>query len=199
MIRFHRYKIMVSKMVLKSKNKQDRRGSKRLVVSARVKVYRLDKKTHRMLSAYFLEARDMTRKGFFVKTQKPLPVGTELKIEITIPDSSESIILQSKVAWIAKRSQVGYYPGMGIAITKTERGDTKRMIEFLKKKFRNYHQALELKKMYHQLKEMGAKLYDMEQSHLHALHFKKVIDHTIKEIDNIAHILDREVWEVKRL
>ena len=190
---------MISKTTSKSIDKQDRRDSKRLVVSSRVKVYRLNRKTQHTLSAYFLEAKDMTRKGFFVKINKPLPIDTELKIHLPLPDASGHITLEGRVAWIAKRTQVGYYPGMGIAITKIKRGDSKRIKGFLKNKFQNYRQALELKKMYHQLKEMGGKLYDMEQSHVHALHFKKVIDHAIKEIDNIAHILDREVWEVKKL
>jgi Tfp pilus assembly protein PilZ len=186
-------------MLLKGMDKQNRRHTKRLAVNIRVSVRRLDKKAHRMLSAYLLEAKDMTQKGFFVRIQKPLPIGTELKIELTLPDLPDPVVLDSRVAWIAKRSQVGYYPGMGIAITKIKRGDNKKIREFLKNKFRNYRQALELKKMYHQLKDMGGRLYDMEQSHTQALHFKKVIDHTIQEIDNIAHILDREVWEIKRL
>jgi len=191
--------VMIRKTISNKIDKIDRRDAKRLAVSSNIKVYRLDKKTHHTLSAYFLEAKDMTQKGFFVKIQKPLPINTELKIRLPLPDASGYITLEGKVAWIAKRTQVGYYPGMGIAITKIKRGDSKKIRDFLKNKFRNYHQALELKKMYHMLKEMGGKLYDMEQSHIHALHFKKVIDHAIQEIDNIAHILDREVWEVKRL
>jgi len=186
-------------MFLKDTNKQNRRRAKRLAVNIRVKVYRSDEKAHHMLSAYLLEAKDMTKKGFFVKIQKPLPIGTELKIELTVPNVLNPVVLESRVAWIAKRSQVGYYPGMGIAITKIKRGDSKKISEFLKNKFHNYRQALELKKMYHQLKDMGGRLYDMEQSYTQALHFKQVIDHAIKEIDNIAHILDREVWEIKRL
>lgn len=170
-----------------------------MALNIKVKVSRLDKKAHHVLSAYLLEAKDMTQRGFFVRIQKPLPIGTELKIELALSNIPDPVVLESRVAWIAKRSQVGYYPGMGIAITKIKRGDNKKIKEFLKNKFRNYHQALELKKMYHQLKDMGGRLYDMEQSHAQALHFKKVIDHTIKEIDNIAHILDREVWEIKRL
>ena len=186
-------------MLLKSVNKENRRRAKRLAVNIKVKAYRLDKKAHRMLNAYLLEAKDMTKKGFFVKIQKPLSIGTELKIELTIPKVSSPIVLEGRVAWIARRSQVGYYPGMGVAVTKIKRGDSKKISDFLKSKFHNYRQALELKKMYHQLKNMGGKLYDMEQSHTQALHFKQVIDHAIKEIDNIAHILDREVWEVKSL
>lgn len=186
-------------MKRKSVKKKDRRQGKRLAVSTKVKVYSLDRKTHRVLNAYLLEAKDMTQKGFFVKIQNPLPLGTELKIKLKLPDKAKAVVLLSKVAWIAKRSQVGYYPGMGVAITKINRGDSKRVKEFLKNKFHNYRQALQLKSIYLKLKEIGGQLYDMEQSHPHALHFKKVIDHAIKEIDKIAHILDKEVWEVKRL
>ena len=180
-------------------DKQDRRYKKRLAISSKVKVCRLGKKAHRTLSAYFLEAKDMTQKGFFVKIDKPFPVGTQFTINLPLHDPTDYITLEGKVAWIAKKTQVGYYPGMGVAITKIKRGDSKKLREFLRNKFLNYRQALELKKMYHHLKDMGGRLYDMEQSHSHAVHFKKVIDHAIKKIDNIAHILDREVWEVKRL
>ncbi len=186
-------------MIVESLAKEERRYAKRLAVSVKVKVYRLDKKRHNILRAYFLEAKDMTQKGFFVKIQKPFPLNTKLKISLTLPNGKDHVLLEGKVAWIANQSQVGYYPGMGVAITKIKIGDSKRIKGFLKDKFHNYRQALELKEMYHQLKDMGGRLYDMEQSHLHALHFRKVIDRAIKDIDNIAHILDREVWEVKRL
>ena len=180
-------------------DKQDRRYKKRLAVSSKVKVRLLDRKTRRTLNAYFLEAKDMTQKGFFVKINKPFPIGTQLKIDLPLHDASDHVTLEGKVAWIAKKKQVGYYPGMGLAITKIKRGDSKKLREFVKSKFLNYRQALELKKMYYHLKDMGGRLYDMEQSHSHALHFKKVIDCAIKKIDTIAHILDREVWEVKSL
>jgi hypothetical protein len=88
---------------------------------------------------------------------------------------------------------------MGIKIARIKRGDGIRIRDFLKEKFLNYRHALELKRMYLQLKEMGARLYELEESHIHAEHFRKVIDHAVKQIDDIAHILDREVWEIKSL
>jgi Tfp pilus assembly protein PilZ len=179
--------------------KSDRRYTKRLAVSTKIKIYRLDKKTRHTLSAYLLETKDMTQKGFFLRTSKPLALGTELRIEISLPQESEPVKADAKVAWIAKPSQVGYYPGMGISLTSIRRGDGKRIRDFLKYKFRNYRHAIKLKKMYIQLKEMGARLYELEQSHMQAEHFRKVIEHAIHEIDNIAHIIDREVWEVKSL
>ena len=179
--------------------KSDRRYIKRLAVTTKIKIYRLDKKTRHTLNAYLLETKDMTQKGLFLKTQKPLPLGTELQLEFSLLQASTPVTVDARVAWIAKSSQVGYYPGMGVSITRIKRGDGKRIRDFLRDKFRNYRHAVKLKEMYIQLKDMGARLYEMEQSHMHAQHFRKVIEHAIHEIDNIAHILDKEVWEVKSL
>ena len=183
----------------KTLNDLRRRRKKRLAVSAKVKIYRVDKKSHRLLKAYLLETRDMTQKGLFLRTPRIMPIGTVLRIEITLSPELSPLVAEGKVAWFAKPTQVGYFPGMGIQITKLKKADAKNIKYFLDEKFVNYHHALELKKMYAQLKDMAAELYDMRQSHKQAAHFKKVIDYAIKDIDNIAHILDREVWEVKSL
>jgi len=177
---------------------EKRKYAKRLAVTTKVKVYRMGKAS-RTVSAYLFETKDMTEKGFFLKTPKVFPVATHLRLEFEMQPGNAPIAVEGKVAWRAKISQRGYFPGMGIKITKIKRGDTKKIKEFLKQKFRNYRHAVELKKMYLQLKDMGGRLYDLEQSHLQAEHFKKVIEHAIKQIDHIAHILDREVWEVKSL
>jgi Tfp pilus assembly protein PilZ len=179
--------------------KNDRRYTKRLAVTTTIKIYRLDEEARYTLKAYLLETKDMTQKGFFLKTNKPLPLGTKLQLELKIPQGQAPIRAGAEVAWIARPSQIGYYPGMGVCITKITRGDGKRVRDFLRNKFRNYRHALRLKKMYNQLKDMGARLYELEQSHIQAEHFRKVIEHAINEIDNIAHILDKEVWEVKSL
>jgi Tfp pilus assembly protein PilZ len=179
--------------------KKERRRKKRLAVTAKIKISGMDKKSSRSVDAYFLEAKDMTQKGLFLKTQRPLPLGTELKLEIMLGPGLMPVMADARVAWIARPSHIGYYPGMGVSITKIKRGDSRQITEFLKDKFRNYRDALELKKMYMQLKEMAARLYDLERSHMQAEHFRKVVDHAINEIDNVAHILDKEVWEIKRL
>jgi len=181
------------------KKSEKRKQTKRLVITTSVKIYKKGKRASQLLSAYLLETKDMTQKGLFLKTDKVFPIDTEVRLELSLLPNKPPVNAEGKVAWLAKPSQTGYYPGMGIEITKIKRGEAKLIRDFLKKKFLNYRHALELKKMYLQLKEMGARLYDMEQSHSHADHFKKVIDHAIEKIDHIAHILDREVWEVKSL
>lgn len=59
-----------------------------------------------------------------------------------------------------------------------------------------YKDAKELKEMYLKLKEMAARLVELEESHTHAKHFRKVVDNAILEIDQVAHLLDREVGKV---
>jgi Tfp pilus assembly protein PilZ len=179
--------------------KADRRYAKRLAVSTKVKLYRLGRERNHFLDAYLLETKDMTQKGLFFKTQKPLPIGTKLQAEIFLDIDKPPVKADARVAWIAKKSQAGFYPGMGISITDIQKTDRKKIRDFLKNKLRNYRHAQKLKKMYLQLKEMGARLYELEESHKHAEHFRKVIEHAIHQIDDIAHVLDKEVWEVKSL
>lgn len=179
--------------------KHERRATKRLAIKVKVKVYRIDKDTSHFLNAYLLETKDMTQKGLFLRTSNTFPINTRLRLEIKLTPAEPVIFAEGKVAWIAKKSQKGYYPGLGIEITRIKRGEGKKLKSFLGEKFRNYYQAFELKRMYLQLKEMAARLYELEQSHPHAEDFRKVIDSAIKEIDHIAHTLDREVWEVKSL
>jgi len=179
--------------------KSERRRTRRLAFSLQVKIWKVDSKSHRLLKAYLLETKDINQKGLFLSMAKPLPIGTKLKLEMKLKKKRAPLVIEGEVAWIAKPSQVGYYPGIGIRITKIKRGGSKELKDFLREKFRNYRHAVELKKMYAQLKEMAARLYDMEQAHPQAEHFRRVVDRSIKEIDNIAHVLDREVWEVKSL
>jgi Tfp pilus assembly protein PilZ len=177
----------------------ERRHRKRLAVNVNIKIQSIGSKGSRFVNAYFPEVKDMAQRGFFLKTKNPLPVNTELIVEIKFPSEAEAIIAHAKVVRIARPTDMSGYPGMGVYLTKIRKSDSNKINRFLKEKFRNYRHALELKKMYLQLKEMAARLYELERLHMQAEHFKKVIEHAVKEIDNIAHILDREVWEVKSL
>ena len=57
----------------------------------------------------------------------------------------------------------------------------------------------ELKRLYLQLKEMSARLVELEECHPTAEHFRKVISNAIAELDAAAHILDYEINELKHL
>ena len=56
-----------------------------------------------------------------------------------------------------------------------------------------------LKRLYLQLKEMSARLLELEECHPTAEHFRKVISNAIFELDAAAHILDYEINELKHL
>ena len=45
--------------------------------------------------------------GVFVATEKPVPVGDQLKLELTLPDTNESVSLDSKVRWVRRRRVAG--------------------------------------------------------------------------------------------
>ncbi|MFA5068742.1 MAG: PilZ domain-containing protein [Candidatus Omnitrophota bacterium] len=179
--------------------KKERRYSKRLAVHINIKVFRLDKKTMRTVRAYLLDARDMTKEGVFLRGNAAFPLDTRLRLEFNLPGGDTPVVADARVAWQAKPSHPGYYPGMGVSITRIRRGDGKRLRDFLRLRLRNYRHAVKLKNMYMQLKDMGARLYELERSHMQAEHFRKVIERAIIEIDSIAHLIDKEVWEVKSL
>ena len=63
----------------------------------------------------------------------------------------------------------------------------------------NYKDALELQQMYFSLKNMAARLVELQERHSHAKNFKNIVDKAITEIDAVAHIIDKEVWEVRQL
>jgi len=184
---------------MKSKKAQEKRDARRLAINTKVRVYMVNEKTSRLYNGYFLETRDITEKGLFLKTRKRFPINTRVNLRMKLQKNLPPVIANGKVIWIAKRSQKAYYPGVGIELAKIERGGGKLYKKFLRDKFRNYRHALELKRMYIQLKEMAARLYELGESHPQAKNFRRVIDDTIIKIDYIAHILDREVWEVKSL
>ena len=78
---------------------------KRLAIKANVTVYRINKKTSRLLSGYLLETKDMGESGLFLKTPNRVPVDTRLRIEIELLPEKKTISAEGKVAWIAKKSQ----------------------------------------------------------------------------------------------
>ncbi|MBI4436938.1 MAG: hypothetical protein HY590_05985 [Candidatus Omnitrophica bacterium] len=68
-----------------------------------------------------------------------------------------------------------------------------------KKKSRNLREAMEMKGMYLTLIEIAARLVEIEERHRGASHFRKILEKAIREIDRVAHLIDREVWELRRM
>lgn len=72
---------------------------------------------YRRLNAFFADyARNISKGGTFIATDKPLPIGTEFVFKLFIPSLDRPLELRGKVKWIA---EVGDHskssePGMGI-------------------------------------------------------------------------------------
>jgi len=60
-------------------------------------------------------AINLSHGGLFIKTVRPIPVGTELKLRFAIPNCKEVIETRGKVVRVVKPEDArGHQPGMGI-------------------------------------------------------------------------------------
>lgn len=72
---------------------------------------------YRRLNTFFADyTRNISRGGTFIKTEKPLKIGTEFIFKLQIPSLENPILLKGKVQWIVdvKSSGDDNPPGMGI-------------------------------------------------------------------------------------
>lgn len=93
-----------------SEGGQERRDGGRAALALPVEYERLNA----FLSDY---THNISRGGTFIRTEKPLPVGTVLSFTIRAPQLGEVLLLRGVVRWVvdASRAEGGRPPGMGIA------------------------------------------------------------------------------------
>lgn len=80
--------------------------------------------------------------GLFIESQTPLPVGTSLAMEFSLPEKSEEWMpAKGTVAWICpKADQYTFSPGMGVRFTEIAE-DVRDRIHELVKSIQNMGQA----------------------------------------------------------
>lgn len=88
----------------------------------RVKVQTLKAKYKSATVEEFIEqyAADISRGGIFIKTPKPPPNGTLLKIEIQLKDATPVISAVGRVVWRREQPEGGQAAGMGIKFVKVD-------------------------------------------------------------------------------
>jgi type IV pilus assembly protein PilZ len=92
-----------------STDPQDRRGNPRAPIELKVE--------YRRLNTFFADyTRNISRGGTFIKTQKPLNVGTEFLFKLLVPTLEQPIVLKGSVQWIVTSEQAteDEPAGMGI-------------------------------------------------------------------------------------
>lgn len=87
---------------------EDRREHARELIELKVE--------YRRLNAFFADyARNISKGGTFIATEKPLPIGTEFLFKLFIPTLDRPLELRGKVKWIAETPGArSKEPGMGI-------------------------------------------------------------------------------------
>ena len=69
----------------------------------------------RMNSFFADYTKNISRGGSFIKTARPLPVGSRCQFAVSLPALSEPLLLEGEVAWIRTPGDPGEGdPGMGI-------------------------------------------------------------------------------------
>ena len=177
----------------------NKRQHRRMALDVEVKWHRKKYKSSNS-KAYLFRSKNFAQHGIFLKTDKKFRMGMEMALEFTLPTVSHPVDVMGVVAWIADKDRnPTYYPGIGVRFVKIDPEDKRELVKFLTRKFRNYKDAQELKKMYLTLIDMGARLVELGERHPGAIYFKKAVDNAIKEISEVAHLIDKEVSEIKNL
>ena len=88
----------------------DRRRADRAPIQLKVE--------YRRLNGFFADyTRNLSRGGTFIRTEKPLPVGTVFDFQLFVPHLDEPLAVRGEVSWIVTTQQAvaaGKDPGMGI-------------------------------------------------------------------------------------
>ncbi len=77
---------------------------------------------YKKLNSFFADyTKNISKGGTFIKTKKPLPLGTRFLFKLTVPQRNEPFELLGEVVWATSD---GEEPGMGIRFVYTQ--DTQR-------------------------------------------------------------------------
>jgi type IV pilus assembly protein PilZ len=116
-------------------NPNDRRNYPRTAIELNVE--------YKKLNTFFHDyTRNISQGGTFIRTPKPLDVGTEFVFKLTVPELLEPLSLRGQVKWIVLQADAGKDPekpdpGMGIQFLYQSEEDRLRVeatVERLMKK-----------------------------------------------------------------
>src|SRR5262249_29217620 len=102
---------------------RDRRASERAAITLRV--------DYKRMNTFFADyAKNISKGGTFIRTNKPLDVGTEFVFVLSIPQRTEQLKLRGEVVWtVDEKDATEERPaGMGIRF-KFENTDERRAVD----------------------------------------------------------------------
>ena len=94
-----------------SADRSEQRGGPRAPISLKIE--------YKRLNSFFADyTRNISKGGTFIRTERPLPIGTEFHFELQVPKLEENLRLRGKVQWILTPEELeegeDQEPGMGI-------------------------------------------------------------------------------------
>ncbi len=103
----------------------ERRGELRAPIALKVE--------YKRLNTFFADyTRNISRGGTFIRTTRPLPIGTEFIFQLFVPHLDEALQVQGEVQWVVTEADVAEGrqpdPGMGIRFTYRQ-GSTQEEID----------------------------------------------------------------------
>jgi type IV pilus assembly protein PilZ len=110
----------------------ERRDSDRAAITLKV--------DYKRLNTFFADyTKNISRGGTFIRTTKPLNVGTEFLFVLSLPTLNEQIQLNGEVKWVVSEEASGTDnpPGMGIKFKFDTEADRTKVDEFVERLMRN--------------------------------------------------------------
>ena len=100
----------------------DRRDAYRLPIELKVE--------YKRLNSFFADyTRNISRGGTFIRTQKPLEIGTEFLFRMKVPKLEDALVLKGRVQWIVQPDEATEEQdaGMGIGFIYESEADRERI------------------------------------------------------------------------
>lgn len=85
---------------------------------------------YKRLNAFFADyTKNIGRGGTFIKTDKPLPIGTDFVFKLVIPKLAEPLRLRGRVQWVVGPTDASEEqpPGMGIGFVYESEAERQRI------------------------------------------------------------------------
>lgn len=104
-------------------NEDDRRDAPRAPIELRVE--------YKRLNSFFADyTKNISRGGTFIRTDRPLDIGTDFVFKLGIPQLEEPLVLQGRVQWVVHPQDATpeQEPGMGIGFVFQSEADRQRVV-----------------------------------------------------------------------
>ena len=85
---------------------------------------------YKRLNSFFADyTKNISRGGTFIRTERPLRIGTDFVFELKVPDLTTPLILKGRVQWVVTPGEAGedQEPGMGIGFLFESESDRRRV------------------------------------------------------------------------